>query len=74
MRQSEDVDLIRGVVLAALAPFSSKDILQNLDAPLFEGGLELDSISFLDLILEIEGKLGLSRDSLLTTARRKNSV
>jgi acyl carrier protein len=39
--------------------FCDKDLSNNRDIPLFEGGLELDSISFLDLILEIEGKLGL---------------
>ncbi len=33
--------------------------MRDPEIPLFEGGLELDSISFLDLIIEIEGKLGL---------------
>ena len=59
MRQMECLRLAEGAVLEALAPFCDKDRLQDPEIPLFDGGLELDSISFLDLILEIEGKLGL---------------
>jgi acyl carrier protein len=46
------------VVHEALA-FCERDFSSNQNIRLFEGGLELDSISFLDLILEIEAKLGL---------------
>ncbi|MGH6802379.1 MAG: acyl carrier protein [Methyloceanibacter sp.] len=59
MLQLEGVDLVEVVVLEALAPSCDKDALRDPEIPLFEGGLELDSISFLDLIIEIEGKLGL---------------
>lgn len=59
MRHLEGVDLVEVVVLEALAPSCDKAALRDPEIPLFEGGLELDSISFLDLIIEIEGKLGL---------------
>lgn len=58
MPQVECVSRVEAVVLEALA-FCDKDLSSNQNIPLFDGGLELDSISFLDLILEIEGKLGL---------------
>ena len=55
----ECLRLAEGAVLEALAPFCDKDSLQDPEISFFEGGLELDSISFLDLIIEVEGKLGL---------------
>jgi acyl carrier protein len=58
MPEVECVGRIEAVVLEALA-FCDKDLSSDQNIPLFEGGLELDSISFLDLILEIEGKLDL---------------
>ena len=58
MSQIEGLNRVQEVVLEALA-FSDKDLSRDQNISLFEGGLELDSISFLDLILEIEGKLGL---------------
>ena len=59
MGQLEGVSHIEAVVREAMAPFYGNDRLHDFETPLFEGGLELDSISFLDLIIEIEGKLGL---------------
>ncbi len=58
MRQPDAVARVKAVVVAALA-FCDRDLSNDQNVPLFDGGLELDSISFLDLILEIEGKLGL---------------
>jgi acyl carrier protein len=58
MAQIEGLNRVQEVVLEALA-FSDKDLSRDQNISLFEGGLELDSISFLDLILGIEGKLGL---------------
>lgn len=58
MTESVWLNRVEIVVHEALA-FCDKDLSSDRDIPLFEGGLELDSISFLDLILEIEGKLGL---------------
>ena len=58
MPQLEGVHRVEQVVLEALA-FCDKDLLRDQNVPLFEGGLELDSISFLDVILEVEEKLDL---------------
>jgi acyl carrier protein len=60
MGQVEDVGLVEAVVREAIAPFSGNNNLQDFETPLFEGGLELDSIGFLDLVIEIEGRLGVS--------------
>ena len=59
MSQLEGVGLIETVVREAIASLSGNNSRQDFETPLFEGGLELDSISFLDLVMEIEGKLGL---------------
>ncbi len=58
MTQLTILKRVEAVVHEALA-FCEKDLSGNQNIPIFEGGLELDSISFLDLILEIEGKLSL---------------
>jgi acyl carrier protein len=57
MPKAEDL-VIQAIVHEALA-FCEQDLSSDQDISLFDGGLELDSISFLDLILEIEGKLGM---------------
>ena len=59
MGQLEGVSLVEVVVREAIAPVYGNDRLHDFETPLFAGGLELDSISFLDLVMEIEGKLDL---------------
>lgn len=59
-RQTERASRVEAAVLEAVAPFSANGALRSLDTPLFEGGLGLDSIDFLELVFEIEGKLGLN--------------
>lgn len=50
---------IRDVILKVVQAHLGRDDGVALDTPLFDGGLEMDSVGFLELILKIEKQVGL---------------
>ncbi len=62
----ETADVVMGILRSRRSRIGLDREL-NLDTPLFEGGLGLDSIDFLEVFLEIERATGVSlREDTLT--------
>jgi acyl carrier protein len=59
MREPEALRLAEGMVLSALADSGHQHPSPDSSTRLFDGGLELDSIAFLDFVLAVETKSGL---------------
>ena len=59
MREPEVLRLAEEVVLGALADSRGQHLFTDFSTPLFDGGLELDSIAFLNFVIAIETKLGM---------------
>ena len=60
-------DQVGEIVLELIQNHVGKTLPLQPDSPLFAGGLELDSVAFLELILKLEKRLGLRlRDEDLT--------
>lgn len=58
---------IESTVLAGVRSRSAKADAVTLASPLFDGGADLDSIQFLELVLDIESRLGVRlRDQEMT--------
>jgi acyl carrier protein len=58
MRELEALRLAEEMVLSALADSRGQHPFTDFSTPLFDGGLELDSIAFLEFVIAIETRLG----------------
>jgi acyl carrier protein len=59
MREPEALRLAEELVHSALADSRGQGSSLDFSTPLFDGGLELDSIAFLEFVIALETRLGM---------------